>query len=147
MRPMQLPWWVYLTPVLAALTGGAIALVGVFAGPWVKARTDADQWRRERRLDAYAELARVFHELTEARYRRAMSDGGAAFLQADEEADRGLFEMSRAAARVQLLGPLDVRAAAADLLATIELQDNNTEDQRAKYDAFMDAARQDLGGR
>ena len=62
MRRMQqqLSLWVIL--VVAAVgpaVSGVIARLGVFRGPWMKARTDLVQWRREQRLDAYAEPART----------------------------------------------------------------------------------------
>lgn len=43
-----------------------IALLGAFGGPWLKDRTDVDQWRRDKRLDAYDNLAGAVHVLTEA---------------------------------------------------------------------------------
>ncbi len=160
MRPMQqLPAWVYFAPVLAALVGGAVALVGVFMGPWVKARTDLDQWRRERRLDSYAELARTTHDLIEAIVRRrdAHSDQQEGARQGVE---RAVYELARSASRVQLVGDPAVRNASVELLdyvaetivpltgyGVIERQpfDLGSVGLGLKYDAFMDAARHNLG--
>ena len=72
----------------------------------VKARTDLDQWRRERRLDACADLARSIHDLTEAiSWRRDAIPSEVASVE------QKLFEVMRGAAHVQLVGPQDVRNA------------------------------------
>lgn len=68
---------------------------------------DVDQWRRERRLDAYAELARATHDLGEATALRIGADA-----QQIEDArkgfDRAVYEVQRAAGRVILIAPPSV---------------------------------------
>jgi hypothetical protein len=157
----QLPWWVYLVPVLATLAGGASALVGVFAGPWVKARTDLDQWRRERRLDSYAELARTTQDLAEVlnRLRRAWLASGDELGSARQGLERAVYELERTGSRVHLLGAPSVRNASAVLLDYVEGTigpfegrvldeqwfDMATDGLAVKYVAFLEAARHDLG--
>lgn len=157
----SLPLWISLLALaIGPAVGGVVALLGAFGGPWLKARTEVDQWRRERRLDAYAELARTIHDLTEAiaQRRDAAEPEVESALQAVERAQ---YAVMRAAARVQLVGPPNVRNASVavaryvtDATSTLRAyrphgQPNPlpaiSEGLNAKYDVYMSAARRDLG--
>jgi hypothetical protein len=129
----QLPWWVSLVPVLAALVGG---------GPSMKARTDLDQWRRDRRLDAYAGLASAFNELAEAQLGWEFASDEK-LRGADQEVDRLLLQVAHAVSRVQLLGPPPVRDAAEQLMGALETINPSP---REMYEV-LNAARKDLGER
>jgi hypothetical protein len=87
-------------PVVAAVVGGAIAFIGVLIGPGVKARGDLQQWRRERRLDAYAEMTGAASELLIAINR----DGGWDIPAVVEACHK----VQRAEGRVALLAPKQV---------------------------------------
>ena len=154
-----------LVPVLTAAIAAAAALLGAFGGPWFKARTDVDQWRRDKRLDAYADLARTVHDLTEAIMQRLdVAQPGFAETSPQtsrQDLEKAMFELARAASRAQLLAPPAVCNASVELVryatrATHPLRQAvlgfAAQDMLAvndglnlRYDAFMDAARRDLG--
>ncbi len=105
-------------PVLTAAVAAADALAGAFGGPWIKARSDVDQWRREQRMDAYADLARGIHDLTVAIAQRR----DAADFEIDvarQAVEQAQYELLRAAASVQLVGPPAVRNASVALASHI----------------------------
>ena len=158
----QLPLWVVLlVAVLGPAVGGIMALLGVFLGPWMKARTDMDQWRRERKLDAYVELSRTAHDLLEATARRFLEAPGEGVAdpqlvaKLNSELDRAWFELQRASRRVELIAPAYVGKAAAALSSGA--MDNygltrigmlHADSRRVINDGlelFMAAAQRDLG--
>lgn len=149
--------------------GWRIALLGAFGGPWIKARTDLDQWRRDKRMDAYAELARTIHDLTEAITWR-LAAAQALIESSRQSVEQATFELLRAAGRVQLVGPPSVQNASVELAryvaevtvplrsvpvpnvplvsyAHVEPQEilAINEGLNLRYDTFMKAARRDPG--
>jgi hypothetical protein len=121
---------------------GGFTLAGVVLGPWLKARSDQEHWRRQVRLDAYAELHRAVIEL--------------AFVYDSEEAgaaESKLHDLVRAESRVRLVAPKAVREVSFNLarklsrdIGRLELinTDEWTDEIRRLHEAFAEAARRDL---
>ncbi len=104
----SVPLWLYVVSLtVGPAVGGIIALLGAFGGPWIKARTDVDQWRRDKRLDAYAELYRAAYEFTLTVEKDNVED---------DDVLEALDQVIRAESRVRLLGPESVRKAAHNLI-------------------------------
>ena len=136
--------------VIGGLIGGIFALAGVFLGPLIKGRQDEVQWRREKRLDAYAEHHRAVIELLLAveEYEKRSWKADPPTLAMDD--------FTRAESRVRLLAPKGVREAShkfgeklfsvLSCLADGEgLNDTDGDEVRALHEAFAEAARRDLG--
>lgn len=153
----SVPLWVYLlSVVLGPAVGGIIALLGAFGAPWIKARTDLDQWRREKRLDAYAELARITWELQKVTL-DVLKPGGGRNMKTQLRFDQTAWELFRAASRVSLLSPREVSKTAIDLSDHVmssgvflargpaSVFGSFIAGLESTYQAFMDAARRDLG--
>ena len=148
-----------LALAIGLAVGGAIALFGAFGGPWIKARTDADQWRRDKRLDAYTELSRTMTEFLVTA--ESFKWGAAPSPAVVDAARQTLHEVIRAEARVRLMAPETVRRETTQLGWILhrlvmhfgpELPEAGwvearwfIEGAQESYGSFMDAARRDLG--
>lgn len=159
----SVPLWVYaLSLAVGPAVGGIIALLGAFGAPWIKARTDLDQWRRDKRLDAYADLARTMTEFLVAV--DTYVNGVTLRPGVVDAAKEALHDVIRAEARVRLIAPETVRRESRelgrqlqrvathldpnlirDLEAEARGSDELIEKARRTYDSFVNVARHDLG--
>ncbi len=134
-------------PVLTAVVAAAAALVGAFGGPWLKARTDQQQWRREQRLDAYADLYGTMIELILAiedeRQGRGKPNGF----------ERTFDAFVRADSRVRIVSGKSVQAVVYEaapkvitMIAKAEaLSDDEIDEVRRLNESIAEAARKELG--
>ncbi len=139
-------------PVLTAAVAAAAALAGAFGGPWLKARTDVDQWRRQQRLDAYAEVVRAAQDAVEIVLIEQFPD----ISETQWETLRHIAaRVMQADARVQLLAPPAMQKSSrrisdyvnADLTGRTDVPDEHADPTSLQdfLDEFMKAARRDLG--
>ncbi len=138
--------------VVAALIGGLFALAGVFVGPLVKSRQDEVQWRRDRRLDAYAEQDMAFFQVM-----TVLTERDAGQRKAGVAAELARRAVATSESRIRLLAPKSVHGAARSLnhavykLATLARDSGARPDESQSaeigllHEAFCEAARRDLG--
>ena len=93
--------------IVTALIAAAAGLGGVGIGSWMTRSTQETNWRRDRRFNAYADLIDAAGEFNvkSAEYFQA----GANQPVLRPEWDRALYNLDRAATRVQLIGPKATR--------------------------------------